>query len=417
MRINRMVMCVSLLVVLLSELACTEVKEVKETCTLSKGKLSISSWHGNNFGVAAELHGWYRVENSHLTVEADTLDLRQVINGYYGYVTVKQLRIVVLGDHDDQHFTTYAKSEPLPIGKTFDQDRALTLGSQQFTLNLGTDVPLGELWLGIEIENAEGGYYYAHTPRNFFARELARTGCIDSPCEHIDTIAAAIEARCDSALTQELERWNYPLMAWLDTLYDRPAPVWVALAEKNIEAMRILHAHDIDIDVAGKGGETPLMLAAANGSAEMVSTLLVLGADPNYAIPNGEQAGRTALNGAIAAHSIDTVAQLLKHGGRADLPDAYGWLPVHYAVYYDSIPSLEVLEQAGNDLDLPAPGQRGETPLMVAAQYAKIDAIKFLLEHGASLHRTDRYGKNALDYARYFNKPEAADLLMSAADD
>lgn len=397
-------------VLLLATTACTGTKE--EVCKpAGSGQLVISSLHGNNFGVAAELRGRYRLENGQLRVDADSLNLKQIINGYYGYVTVKQVRVGLFSQQDEEHFNSHALSTPLLVNKTFTENRVLDLGSHVFVINIDPEVPLDHAWVGIEIENADNGTYYAHTQRNFFASHFVSTGCLSDPCDHIETIEEAIEARCDAVLTRELEEWSYPVGAWFDRLRDVPDPVWVALNENNIAAMRILHSHDIDIDQVDKSGTTPLSLAAARGSVEMLKVLLELGANPNYAIPDGDQAGRTPLYGAISAQSPEIVELLLKHGGRSDLSDAYGWLPVHYAVYYDALPSLVALERSGANLDAPAPGKRGETPLMVAAQYAKLDAIKFLLLQGASLQQTDRYGKTAYDYAIFFGKQEAASLL------
>ena len=376
--------------------------------------LLISSWHGNNFGVAAELRGTYRLEAQRLTIVASSLRLRQVKSCQYGCVTIKQVRIGVYGESGPGNFSTYANSEPLLVNRTFDKSSVLDLGAQTFVLNLNAQTPLPKTWLGIDIDDEKGGSYYAHTARNFFAQEFAAMGWAPDACASVKGEAQAIKSGCNVALRHELEYWARPLTSLWGRLRGRAEPVWIALHENNVEAVRILHAHGENIDPIGQGGETPLMLAAANGATDMVGALLQNGANPKHAVASGNQKGRTALNGAISANSAATVDVLLKHGARYDIPDGFGWLPVHYAVYYGSVDALRALGDRGADLNTNAPGQRGETPLMVAAQYSKLPALQFLLERGVDISRLDRHEKNALDYAEFFKQADAASLLRNA---
>ena len=392
-------------------MAHAEATEVPPAASTGDRPLLISSWHGNNFGVVAELRGSYRLEGRRLTIDASSLRLRQVVNCSYGCITIKQVRIGVYGDSSPKNFSTYTESAPLALDRSFDRGAVLDLGSQTFVLELRPETPLTRLWLGIQIANAKGGTYYAHTRRNFFAQEFAKLGWAPNACEAVETEVAAIETGCHAALTRLLGRWSRPFTAWFDRRRGRSDPVWVALHENDAEAVRILRNHGVDIDAPGNGGETPLMLAAANGATDMVRAFLANGANPNYAIPRGPQAGRTALNSAISAHSAEAMEAILQHGAQANVADAYGWLPVHYAVYHDSPACLEVLKQYGADLNAAAPGQRGETPLMVAAQYAKLETIRLLLAQGVNAEAQDRHGKNAYDYAVFFGQNEAASLL------
>ena len=54
---------------------------------------------------------------------------------------------------------------------------------------------------------------------------------------------------------------------------------------------------------------------------------------------------------------------------------------------------------------------RGETPLMLAAQYGKLAAMRYLLAQGVNTSTQDRYGKNAYDYAVFFKQTAAVELL------
>ena len=149
-------------------MAHAEATEVPPAASTGDRPLLISSWHGNNFGVVAELRGSYRLEGRRLTIDASSLRLRQVVNCSYGCITIKQVRIGVYGDSSPKNFSTYTESAPLALDRSFDRGAVLDLGSQTFVLELRPETPLTRLWLGIQIANAKGDTYYAHTRRNFF---------------------------------------------------------------------------------------------------------------------------------------------------------------------------------------------------------------------------------------------------------
>jgi ankyrin repeat protein len=156
------------------------------------------------------------------------------------------------------------------------------------------------------------------------------------------------------------------------------------------------------------------MIAAANGNVGVVQALLKAGADVNYAVTlDNPQRGRTALNSALLSGSAETIKALLSAGAATHKPDRHGWLPVHYAAYYDSPTSLTLLKEHRANLEANTTTERSETPLMLAAQYGKLAALRSLLAQGVNTATRDRYGKNAYDYAVFFKQVAATELLRS----
>src|SRR5262249_19581921 len=72
----------------------------------------------------------------------------------------------------------------------------------------------------------------------------------------------------------------------------------------------------------------------------------------------------------------------------------------------------EALLQAGCDIN--AADSNGRTPLMYAARYQQLTAVKLLLERGANVNVRDKGGMTALDLAKQFANQEIIRPLQRA---
>ncbi|MVW70905.1 ankyrin repeat domain-containing protein [Bordetella sp. 15P40C-2] len=95
-------------------------------------------------------------------------------------------------------------------------------------------------------------------------------------------------------------------------------------------------------------GNTPLLIAAAEGSLDVVKELIRQGADVNAK----NNSGRTALSYASERKYVDLVTVLLANGARTDERDNEGLTPLLHAIQAQSLEIIDALIDAGADPDL-----------------------------------------------------------------
>lgn len=135
---------------------------------------------------------------------------------------------------------------------------------------------------------------------------------------------------------------------------------------------KLLVAHErVDVNLANASGETPLMMAALRGNAEVARVLLGRGAQVNRA----------------------------------------GWTPLHYAASGPSTELVALLLDRGAAIDAPSPN--GTTPLMMAARYGSIDSADLLHKRGASLRIQNERGLDAAEFARGAGRESLAQRLTA----
>ncbi len=140
----------------------------------------------------------------------------------------------------------------------------------------------------------------------------------------------------------------------------------------------------------------------ADGRWQTLETLLAQGATfatADVDINSPHSTGITLLHCAARIGNDFLVGTLLAQGADPNLHDNVLYnTPLHLAAKRNFISIIELLYQAGAELDL----QNGEraTPLHVAVMQHNTDAVSILLAYGANTELRDRYGHTALDYAR-----------------
>lgn len=141
----------------------------------------------------------------------------------------------------------------------------------------------------------------------------------------------------------------------------------------DIDKAKKLIAEGADVSLkGGVGNFTALMLASANGYAELVGLLISSGADLNAK----NLYGRTALMRAAAHGNGEIAEMLIRNGANMNERDNYG-----------------------------------DTALMTASDFGYTDFVKILLRKGADVQLKNNIGKTAMDLA---TREEIKELLKDA---
>ncbi|MBQ3765033.1 MAG: ankyrin repeat domain-containing protein [Synergistaceae bacterium] len=192
-------------------------------------------------------------------------------------------------------------------------------------------------------------------------------------------------------------------------------PLNIAIAMDRVDVAEKLLIYGADPDYRDPTGRTSLIYAALT-SFEMFSLLLKMGADPN--IP--DENGRTPLM--LAALDIgylpDAIEELVGWGADVNVQDIDGMTALLWTIATrDRTPSFFIsgLIRTGGMM-----AEGADTWFFIAALYAalkrdaQLSAVKFLVEHGADIHITDKRGMNAVMCAMINDDDEILEILGNA---
>lgn len=205
-------------------------------------------------------------------------------------------------------------------------------------------------------------------------------------------------------------------------------PLWIALDNGSAEIGLHLIEAGADVHARLPSGETMLMTAARNGLQAVVSRLIAGGADARLA---EHEAGQTALMWAAAGGHADVVRLLAESGAGVRTRSTRRFTALMFAARAGDVESVRLLLDAGSDIE--ARAIDGSTPLLIASRstdaLAGIDwrvipfesgheaTARLLIERGADVTATDRFGRRALHAAVETGRPGLARALLDAGAD
>ena len=211
---------------------------------------------------------------------------------------------------------------------------------------------------------------------------------------------------------------------------DGATPLHLAAYLDHVEEVERLIAEGTPIDAKNAKGATPLHFAAKRGSVRAVQSLIVnkanvnaydgLGFSPLYyatqerklpvircLLENGAHILKegsdksitslhiAALNGDLAA--LECMFQIKGHQDCISSSHDCWMSPLHCAAESGSVAVIDFLIQSGEAVSVR--DKNGDTPLLIAAWRGKLDALKCLLGHGASLAEENKDKQQALHCA------------------
>ena len=147
----------------------------------------------------------------------------------------------------------------------------------------------------------------------------------------------------------------------------------MATRDKSLKAVNALLAwRKINVEARNTADESPLMIAALNGSSDLAQVLITKGADVNKT----------------------------------------GWAPLHYEATRGHLQMITLLVDNYAYIDAASPN--GTTPLMMAAFYGTPQSVKLLLDAGADPLIKNDQSLTAIDFAQRNSRADSAELISAS---
>ncbi|XP_023203981.1 kinase D-interacting substrate of 220 kDa isoform X1 [Xiphophorus maculatus] len=163
--------------------------------------------------------------------------------------------------------------------------------------------------------------------------------------------------------------------------------------EENLAALKAHLDRFKEVDGRSDNGQTPLMLAAEQGSLEIVQELIRRGANVNL----DDVDCWSALISAAKEGHLEVVKELLESSAYIEHRDMGGWTALMWAAYKGRVEVTRLLLEHGANPN--TTGQYSVYPIIWAAGRGHADIVKLLLEHGAKVNCSDKYGTTSLIWA------------------
>ncbi len=219
---------------------------------------------------------------------------------------------------------------------------------------------------------------------------------------------------------------------------DGSTPLHLAVSNSGKLAIVLLLEHGANINLRNHDGQTALHMASQGGDADVIRILLNHGADvdaldndgstPLFAVHHGDykcaelvvglllehganinlrdDQGQTGLHRASRRGDTEIIHLMLNHGADVGAQDNDGLTPLHLMILEPSVDS-----EASEDYETIDDSEEvGDVDEIVKPS---LEAIKLLLEHGASPHRENNRGETPLQVATARGLQEIIELLST----
>lgn len=228
------------------------------------------------------------------------------------------------------------------------------------------------------------------------------------------SLHAAAEKGDVDAINRELKSGADPSAAWnISGGKGGMTPLMLAAQSGKADAVRAILAAKPDLGARGRDGQSALVIAAGWASPDAVQALLDAGA----AIDARADDGRTALMIAAARGTPDTLQLLITKG--ADVHARNRWQQTALALAAQSGEARKVELLLAASADPNAADSTGITPLHIAAgaDTTGVAVLKALIDGKADVNRADTDGVTPLMRAADKADANRVDLLLSAGAD
>ncbi|XP_032611044.1 ankyrin and armadillo repeat-containing protein isoform X2 [Hylobates moloch] len=151
------------------------------------------------------------------------------------------------------------------------------------------------------------------------------------------------------------------------------------------------------INVSDEAGYTIFHHAALHNRVSIICQLCSANFEVNQRRFVTFSQGLTPLHLAAQACSLETTVCLLCSKADYTLSEKRGWMPIHFAAFYDNVCIIIALcRKDPSLLEAEATAENQCTPLLLAATSGALDTIQYLFSIGANWRKTDIKGNNII---------------------
>jgi uncharacterized protein len=178
-----------------------------------------------------------------------------------------------------------------------------------------------------------------------------------------------------------------------------------AVKQDDSAAVLVLLNRGFDANTVNPAG-TPALLQALQDRAVKVAGVLANWPQTQVEVRTAKDESPLML---AALHGMTALCeQLIGRGADVNKP---GWAPLHYAATNGHLAVIKLLLEHHAYIDAASPN--GTTPLMMAAYYGTLDALKVLLDGGADPLLKNDQNLTALDFGQRAQRQDAVELIAS----
>ena len=179
-----------------------------------------------------------------------------------------------------------------------------------------------------------------------------------------------------------------------------------AIRQDNDRVIRTLLNRGFDPNTVAPNGETGLILALREPSFKVLTALLE---SPLTNVEFRTANDESALMLAALKGYFPACAELIARD--ADV-NKTGWTPLHYAATGGHLKVVQLLLENHAYIDAASPN--GSTPLMMAAMYGTVDAVKALLDAGADPLLKNGLGLTAIAFASQVQRDDVVNVIAAS---
>lgn len=173
---------------------------------------------------------------------------------------------------------------------------------------------------------------------------------------------------------------------------------------------QIIKIPSINLNIANKSGNTPLLSAIESGHSAIIRILISNNAD----IAVVDRQGFGVLHKAVLNGNLEIVRYLLKQDTiNVNTPSTEQKLtPLHQAAFHGKLSCIKELLRSGADISPKT--SNNSTPLHMAALKNHSEVIELLLQYGAIASEKDNHQRTALHYTCIYGHLDSAKVLCTS---